>query len=347
MNNDSWFCVYHTYSTSYSSSKKAIKLFEKDVEFAEKLGIKYIIMEDYYKNLNWGEYSVFWNKENLEKMIKIIHDHNMKFIPYIDATELTILGDTYKKFGKKWSAKNKWGKIYSGFNSIFLPLAYPNPKFDFFTRLMCPKSGWHDYLLDQVNFLLNNLQIDGIYIDRIDYRVKCYDVNHENNAMHFQNGIPELINDIVNEVKSFDSNYVSIMNDSCMPPDEIMVRCIKSVDFVLSELLPLDWNPNSLYNKINIEWGDLAWKLRKLLRPIFQVFVEMQFHSESMTDINRIKKIVKRLSANINPDRILLFTHRKDIKGLKTIKQVVSQTGANICYFVGLKRLSVLKNDLL
>ncbi|MBD3227885.1 MAG: hypothetical protein GF329_06825 [Candidatus Lokiarchaeota archaeon] len=337
-----WFCIYHAYSTSLKIDKSALKRFKQDVEFASELGIKYLIMEDYYRNLNWGEYTTFWNKDNLEQMIKLSHENNIKFIPYIDSTELTIRGNIYKKYGKKWGAKNRWGKIYSGFNSIFLPLAYPAP-FEFFTKIMCPKSGWHEYLLDQVDHLLNELPIDGIYMDRLDYRINCYD--HKQDSNHYNNGIYELVKSIVKKVKDYDNNYMTIMNDSCMPPDDIMKKCIKTVDFVLSELLPVDWNPNSIYNRISREWGDLAWYFRRFLKPLFRIITEMQFNSESMVDINRIKKIVFRLAKNIRSENIFLFSHRKDLKGLEATKNVVNETNANICYFMGLKRLISLKNQ--
>ena len=335
-----WFCVYHTYSTSTKFDESAIKAFKRDVEFAETLGIKYIIMEDYYKNLNWGEYSTFWNRQNLEKMINLAHQHNIKFIPYIDATELTIRGKIYKNFGKIWGAKNRWGKVYSGFNSIFLPLAYPQP-YEFFTKLMCPNSGWRDYLNNQVTFLLNELEIDGIYFDRVDYRVDCFD--HSKKRNHFKNGIYELINGIVNNIKQYNKDYITIMNDSCMRPDDIMVKCIKKVDYVLSELLPIDWDPYSFYNRLNSEWGELAWIFRRFLKPITKILTEMQFKSQAMTDFNRMKNIVNRLEKNINVDRIFLFTHRKDIDGLRAIQKVASDTGAHIGYFVGLKKLISLK----
>ncbi|MHA1270496.1 MAG: DUF6259 domain-containing protein [Candidatus Helarchaeota archaeon] len=343
MRTDCWFCVYHAYSTSSLPDEKAINTFKKDVEFARELEVKYIIMEDYYKNLNWGEYSTFWNKNNLERMIKIAHENDIKFIPYIDLTELTIKGDIYKKYGREWGAKNRWGKIYSGFNSIFLPLAYPTP-YEFFTKLMCPNSGWKNYLLEQAEFLLNELEIDGIYFDRLDYRVICFD--HDHTRDHFKNGIYKLVNDIVNEVKRYSINFITIMNDSCMPPDDIMVKCIKKNDFVLSELLPQDWNPYSLYNRINAEWGDFAWIFRRILKPITQLITEIQFTSQSMVETNRIIKIVNRLKKNIPSNKIFLFSHRKDIQGLRAIQEVVMATGSNICYFMGLKKLIELKDKL-
>jgi hypothetical protein len=339
---DSWFCIYHSYSTSTKYDEKAINKFKKDVEFARELNIKYLIMEDYYKNLNWGEYSKFWNRETLEKMIELCHENNIKFIPYTDATELTIRGKVYKKYGREWGAKNRWGKIHSGFNSIFLPHAYPK-EYEFFTKLMCPKSGWQNYLIEQVNYLLDELKVDGIYFDRVDYRVKCFD--HLKDPDHFNNGLAELINNLVDEIKDHDKNNITIMNDSCMPPDEIMGKCIKKVDFVLSELLPVDWDPNSFYNRLNLDWGDLAWYFRRILKPIMKIVTEFQFTSEAMTNVDRIKSIVKRLSQYINVENIFLFTHRRDIEGLNATRKVVEETGANLGYFMGFKNLISLKSQ--
>jgi len=339
-----WFCLYHLYSTSTEYNKKALIKFEKDVRFAaEKLEIEYVIMEDYYKNLNWGEYSNFWNKTLLNKMIKIIHDYSMKIILYTDVTELSIKTETFKKYGKKWGVKNKSGKILNGFNSIFLPHVYYSPKFDFLTKLMCSCSGWSDYLSGQIQYLLNELNIDGIYFDRVDYRFDCYD--HFRDPSHFRRGIYDLIAKLVSEIKKLDQKYITIMNDSCMPPDDIMINCIKRVDYVLSELLPADWDPNSFYNRLNAEWGELAWHFRKILRQLMLFFVDVQFKSKSMISTSRIYKIFCRLNQYKSNNKIILFSHRVDKKGRNALKKIVRKTGANICFFNGLKPLYLLNND--
>jgi len=337
--NDYWFALYHAYTTSTSYHEKALKVFEEDVKFSQKIGIKTLIMEDYYKPTLWGEYTSLWNGQNLSKMIKIVHDYGIKFIPYTNATELSISSETYKKNGKKWGAKNRWGKIYSGFNSIFLPNYYPDA---FFTKIMCPKTGWKDHLLTQIEQLFENFEFDGIYFDRVDYRVKCHD--HSNDFDHFKEELPILIKDLIKVATRKSRELVSIMNDSCMAPDETMIKCMNNVNVVLSELLPIDWDPNSLLNKLNYFFGDIAWRLRNFLMPITRFITEKQFQSTTMINTQRISEIIRRLKIYKKPENIVLFTHRRDELGLNTIKFIAEADGCKVGYFRGLKRLISLKN---
>ncbi|MHA1799520.1 MAG: DUF6259 domain-containing protein [Candidatus Helarchaeota archaeon] len=342
--NDFWFAVYHLYSTSHEYDKKGLTKFKMDAEFAARQGVKYVILEDYYDRLTWGEYSNLWNEKNFRKMIEIVNDNGMKLIPYIDITELATKGEIYKKKGKTWGAKNRWGKVYSGFISIFLPIAYPYVEYDFATKIMCPKSGWREYLVGQAAYLLNNFEIDGIYMDRIDYRLKCHD--HFPDEDHFKTGIFDLVLEIVNTVRAFGDKYISIVNDSCMYPDAIMTKCIESVDFVLSELLPADWNPNALPNRTLNELGDLIWKLRRFLKPILTTITEWQFSSETMIDLQRINNIINRLKKIKKVENIILFSHRKDLEGFKAIKKISEMTNAKIAFFSGFKPLVSLNDAL-
>lgn len=339
--NDWWFALYHAYSTSTKLDKRALNWFEKDVAFAQKIGVVGIIVEDYFRNFNWGEYTSLWSEETFKRMIQISHNYGIKFVPYTCATELSVKSQTFKRFGRIWGAKNWWGKIYSGFNSLFLPSIYPDPRHAFFSKLMCPRSDWKKYLTEQAETLLSNFEIDGIYIDRVDYRVACFD--HIKEKDHFNSGIPKIVKNITTVVKKKSQSNISILNDSCMNPDDTLIRCINSVDMVLSELLPVDWNPYSIYNRLSLEFGDLAWKLRKFLVPVTRLITEMQFTSNSMVNSRRILSIVDRLKRHKTPENIMLFSHRKDETGLRALQKVSAITGCKLGYFVGLKKLVHLK----
>lgn len=339
---DFWFVLYHAYSISNEYDEKALNIFTKDIEFAQKIGIKNLIIEDYFEKFSWGEYSSFWNKKNFTKMIRIAHEYDIKFIPYTNATELSFNSKTYKKYGKNWGAKNRFHKIYSGFNSIYLPQYYSDPKFAFFNKVMCPKSGWQNYLNSQVEFLVENFEIDGIYVDRVDYRVRCFD--HDKYEDHFKKELPNLIEKIDKIVKSKSRSNTTIINDSCMLPDEILVKCMTNVDFVLTELLPTDWNPDSIYNRINLEFGNVAWKLRRLLIPLTQTITNKQFYANSMINLPRLSSIITRLKKLKSSEKIILFSHRIDKSGLRAIQKVSNSSGCKICYVVGLNRLTSLKN---
>lgn len=335
---DFWFVLYHAYTTSKQYDMKGLKHFEKDIKFAQEIGVKSIILEDYFDNFNWGEYTTFWNQRNFKEMIRISHDYGIKVIPYANATELSYNSNSFKTFGMEWGAKNRWGIVYSGFNSIFLPHYFPIP---FFNKVMCPMSGWRNNLEKQVEVLFDNFEIDGIYFDRVDYRVKCYD--HSKDLNHFRKGIPPLIESLSNIVKKVSRSNILVINDSCMKPDKTLIKCIRIADMVLSELLPMDWHPNSFYNKLNLHYGGVAWKLRRILIPLIHRITEKMFQSNSMINYKRISTIVERLSEYISPDKVILFSHRRDQTGYNAIKKVVKLTGAKIGYFMGLKQLLSLK----
>ncbi len=314
-----WFALYHVYSTSKTFDRRGFKNFENDMRLAQEIGVKILILEDYYSDFIWGEFSNFWNEEMFRKMVQITQAYGIKFIPYLDTTELATHGEVYKRNGRQWSAKNRWGKSFSAFSSIFLPY-YPG--FDFHTKLMCPASGWSDYLINQAHVLLSDYGVDGIYLDRVDYRVNCYD--HSKDKDHFLKELPVLVKGIHDEVKSSSTHNILILNDSCVNPDPPLIDCMKVVDYVLTELLPVDTDPNNFYWQFVVNWGDLIWLFRKLLKPILKLFMNAAFTTGSMTDNSRIQKIIDRLKPYVGK-KIIVFSHRKDIEGIKVIREIAQR----------------------
>jgi hypothetical protein len=332
---DVWFALYHLYSTACHYDEKGLQNFEADLRYAQKLGIKILIMEDYYSNFLWGEYTNLWDASTFRGMIKLVHDYGIRFLPYMDVTELAIHGDIWKSHGKSWGAKNSWGKPYSAFSSIFLPQYY---KRNFHTKLMCPhpSSGWGDYLTEQTRRLLGEYEIDGIYLDRVDYRVRCF--AHSPNPNHFIEGIPLLVSRIRGEVKSVSAQNLLILNDSCVNPDSTLQECLKLVDFVLTELLPTDTNPRSFYWQFIVNWGDLIWGLRWIFKPILKVFMPIAFTTGMMTDESRLQYIIDRLKPYVGQN-IILFSHRRDRAGFRAIRQIAKLNQLRCGYLSGLKYL--------
>ncbi|MHA1264281.1 MAG: DUF6259 domain-containing protein [Candidatus Helarchaeota archaeon] len=328
-----WFALYHVYSTSKEYDEQGLANFEKDVKIAQDLGIDTLILEDYYSDFLWGEYINLWNEKTFRDMIQITKTYGIRFIPYLDLTELAVHGKIYQINGRKWSAKNRWGKPYAAFSSIFLPYY---EYFDFHTKLMCPASGWGEYFLDQVRTLLLEFEVDGIYLDRADYRVICYD--HLQDPNHFIQGIPYLIKKVRDEVKSVSTKNLLIMNDSCVDPDPPLVQCLETVDYVLTELLPLDTNPRSFYWQFLVRWGDLIYSFRHLLKPLFKLFMNLAFTTGSMTDATRIQEIINRLQPYVGKN-ILVFSHRKDRAGIRAIQAIAQKNQLACCYNVGLNYL--------
>lgn len=334
---NAWFALYHVYSRAKKVDKRGLRNFEDDVKIAQEIGIKTLILEDYYSDFIWGEYTNFWNEETFQRMVRITKDYGIRFIPYLDLTELATHGAVYKKFGKKWAAKLHWGKVYSAFSSIFLPY-YEN--FDFHTKLMCPASGWFDYFTNQARSLLIDYGVDGIYLDRADYRVRCYD--HSRNPDHFINGIPLLVKSIQSEVKAVSSKNLLIMNDSCVVPDPTFIRCAESADYILTELLPVDTDPSNFYWQFLAQWGDLIYSFRHLLKPIFKLFMNMAFTTGGMTDETRIQQIINRLKPHVGQN-IFVFSHRKDYEGFEAIRNIAQKNRLSCVFVPGLRYLREIK----
>ncbi|MHA1300886.1 MAG: DUF6259 domain-containing protein [Candidatus Helarchaeota archaeon] len=337
---DFWFAMYHTYSTKKDFSKRALRIFEKDVKFAQEIGINGLVMEDYYTDWIWGEYTNFWNEQTFKSMIKITQDYGIRFIPYMDVTELGVHGKIYKKNGKKWGAKNRWGKPYSAFSSIFLAAYYPT---DWYTKLMCPSpsSGWFDYLTKQAHTLLTQYEVDGIYLDRMDYRTVCYD--HSKNPSHFVDGIPALVQSIRNEVKASSSKNLLIINDSCVNPDPPLIKCMKHADFVLTELLPVDTDPNDIYWQSLMKYGEIIWAFHKFLKPLLKLATDLSFLTSSMLDPKRIQGIINRLKVHVG-DNIIVFSHRKDYEGFKAIEKITQENQIRRGIFPGRKSLLSIRD---
>ncbi len=330
---NAWFALYHVYSTAKHFDEGGLQKFEADIKVAQEIGVKTLILEDYYSDFLWGEYTNFWNEKTFRRMVQITQDYGIRFIPYLDLTELATHGSVYKKFGREWGAKLNWGKLYSAFSSIFLPYY---EKFDFHTKLMCPASGWFDYFTSQARTLLTDYEVDGIYLDRVDYRVKCYD--HSRNPDHFIEGIPALVKSIKTEVKSMSSSSLLIMNDSCVNPDQTLINCAKSVDYILTELLPVDTDPRNFYWQFLANWGDLIYAFRRILKPILKLFMTMAFTTGGMTDEKRIQQIINRLKPYVGHN-IFVFSHRKDYEGIRAIRNIAQKNGLSCGYVSGLRYL--------
>ena len=335
-----WFSMYHIYSIKKSFDERALKNFEKDVKFAQEIGIEGLVLEDYYTDWIWGEYTNFWNEKTFQAMVNIVHDYGIKFIPYLDVTELGIHGKIFKKNGRKWGAKNRWGKIYSAFSSIFLADYYP---IDWRTKLMCPaqSSGWYDYLTNQANVLLTQYEVDGIYLDRMDYRTTCYD--HSKDPTHFIQGIPALVKSIKEEVKKISDKNILIINDSCVDPDPPLIKCMKYADFVLTELLPVDTDTTNVYWQTLMNYGDLIWAFHQFIKPIIKLSTNLSFLSGEMLNPDRLQRIINRLKIHKGKN-IIVFSHRKDYEGFKAIKKIVEKNNLKQGFFPGRKYLRTIKN---
>ncbi|MBD3352951.1 MAG: hypothetical protein GF364_15825 [Candidatus Lokiarchaeota archaeon] len=338
---NAWFLCYHIYSTSNQYSPKAVAQFELDLKYAvEKLDVEYVIIEDYFDKLVWGEYANVWSEETLKAFIKLIHDYGAKFLPYTNATELSITGQQYPKHGRDWGAKTSWGKIYAGYASIFYPSVYIFPEYEWYAKIMCAKSGWKDFLLDQIRQLHENYELDGLYLDRVDYRVPCYD--HNKDPKHFEKALPGLVREMQKINKSVSQSNILIVNDSCMQPDYITEEIFGIADGILSELLLADMNPYGIDQKLAVRFVDLAWKFKWLVRTILTYLLPVLYHSKLMTNKQRMQNIIKRIRDASGDKDLWLFSHQKDKESIEFLTSNIESENTHLCFCSGVKRLREL-----
>ncbi len=345
---NAWFVPYHLYSVSKTPSPRGIEWFTRDAAFAAaELDVEYVIVEDYYENFVWGEFTRPWHAGNLRAFIRAAHDVGIKFLPYLDATELAMHGQCYPQKGREWGAKNRWGKIYCGYSSVLYPSAYYLKEHEFFLRLMCPASGWADHLVQEVETLLDTYEIDGIYVDRWDYRVPCFD-HLPDQPNHFAESLVPLMERMQKAVKTVSLENILIMNDSCMEPDSIMAKLYRRADAVLSELLLADMNPWGIENILATNWGDLVWTFRRWVRPFLTVALPRLYQTGIMTRPDRLQAIITRIrrAARDPAKPIFLFSHRTGPETLKLQKDLLKKTSnTHLCYHNGIKPLVTMKQE--
>ncbi|MHA1732890.1 MAG: DUF6259 domain-containing protein [Promethearchaeota archaeon] len=342
---NAWFAAYHAYSISKDHSPRAVRAFARDVKFAaEKLDVEYVIVEDYYERFIWGEFSRPWSERTLREMIAAVHDRGLKFLPYTDATELAMQGREWPLHGREWGAKNRWGKVYCGFSSLMYPSVYYFPQHEFYLRVMCPLSGWREHLCREVERLGEMFEIDGIYVDRLDYRVECYD-HVAGNPGHFGEGLVPLLRGMKKAATAKSNKNVLVMNDSCMNPDAVMAELYRVADAVLSELLLADMNPWGLENILATNWGDLAWKFRRVVRPALTHLLPRLYQTGVMTNPERMRSIIHRIRrAAGDPDKpVFMFSHRTGRETLEFQREIAKSEGTRMCFYNGVKPLSSIE----
>ena len=335
-----WFVLYHLYSTSLNYDSQGIKDFHHDLKIAKRWGIKYVVIEDYYRNFCWGEYTCPWNKETFKAIIELIHNEGLDFIPYTNPTEVATHSKIFKKY-PQWMVRDRGGKTFTGFLSVFFPRYYR--EFDFQLKLICPASNWKDCYLEQCRELLDEYGADGIYMDRVDHRIKCS--AHPN----FEEGIVKIVKRVKEVVK--ERNKRLIINDCGMFLDKTMRKVLRMADVILIELLPAG-RLTHLLKFILYDWGDYLYKMRKILSPLMDFLNKGAYLTSPQ--LASSKAILKRISKirEVSSSPLLLFTHRATPQGLNLISEVAEQEeGVSFCLFQpeklkgkgeGIKRLSPL-----
>lgn len=332
---DSWFPLYQFYSTKKSFDRKGLKRFEEDVERAERLGVKKIVIEGYYRGVQMGDYTDYVNLKTFKEMVRVAHDHGMEVFPYFCAVELYSNNSVFGKHAEEWSAKNFLGIPYHGFISFFLPEYFEGV--NSYSQIMCPGTGWREHLVSQVREVVSDVGADGVYLDRTDYRLTCHDDSHEHGGKSFNELLLGLVKDLSRVGRLF-------MNDSCIKPDEHFRKYFRYADEVLSEVLPYDsnaWPLNFFKNQASF----FIWKARRLAHPLSRRSYYSSFFLKNKRFISddRFDEVINRLKKFVGGKNIHVALHRKDEQGVRAVRRAKERLGVKACYLCGMKDLSFVE----
>ncbi|MBR9677770.1 MAG: hypothetical protein GOU97_00535 [Nanoarchaeota archaeon] len=332
---NSWFPLYHFYSQKKGFDRKAVERFKQDLARAKNLGVGNVMIEGYYKNLQMGDYTNYYDLKTVKAFVQEAQNHGMKVYPYFCAVELYAKNKVFREHAKDWSAKNFLGKPYRGFISFYLPEYFSGV--NSFSQIMCPKSGWSAHLSRDVDKVISDLDADGIYLDRVDYRLTCHDKNHDHSSENFNDSLSFLIKDLKKIGPLF-------MNDSCIKPDDYFKKYFSHADTVLNEMLPQDSNW-FVFNFFKNNLGSFIWRTRKLSEPILKAIYESRFFIKNKGYINfsRYEEVMNRLKKVVGDKEIHVASHRKDYSALKVLKRVLNELGAKVCFIPGMSDLSFVE----
>jgi hypothetical protein len=333
-----WFLLYHTYTTSKKRDKKFEDAIDRDMDVARKLGVKHIIVEDYYDKLRVGDYLKTWNDDNFRYMINAAHRNGMKAHLYLDLLEVDTKSKVHKEHEKEWSAKDYFGLRFYGFSTVFLPHLF-NENQQVRSKIFCLTKGRQDYILEQVNQLFENFGIDGIYIDRLDYRVKCRDKRH-GSKNHFEDGISEALIRLSKLVHKRGGRF--IVNDSCMKVIDKQLRDgIKHSDYVQTEVLPTELNLRGWLVLFYCHFFEkLVWKLRNHIKGLTKYIMIKKFYSaKNMTDPKWITYLVKRLKI-AGAKKVTIFSQNCTETGFRAVCEVAKKTNSSVTFITGNDKLA-------
>lgn len=333
---NAWFMLYHMYSTSKQPDENFKKLIKEEMKLAKKLKIKRIIIEDNYKDFRTGDYKEVWNDENFKFLIKEAHKNGIKVYPYVVLVEVATHSNVYLKNRDDWRVRGRFGMELHGFFSMIHSHIY-SPEQDHMSALFCPASGWGDDLVDKVGYLLDEFNVDGIYIDRIDYRMNCRNLDHGGKG-HFVKGVIDLVTKISDEVHKKKGRKL-IVNESCIKTDETLKKCIGFSDTVLIEALPYDFPNTSFKMKLYVYFAPrIVWKIKDRMRTPLRRIIKNYYFKPGMFDERRMEYLVKRRK-DIGAKDITLFSQSHNKEGFNTICKAAKKTNISICIATGDKKL--------
>lgn len=166
---NAWFILYHKYSRRMWYDAEAVRRFAADCAWAEKNGIRLLIIESFFRN--YPEFLSFWSWKTMKAFLDVAHDHGIKVLPYASPTGMDVSSDFYKFHGDECSVRVRsvFGTSAKVFGFISLPDGDPYWKDYRGTHLAWvpsdPATGWKDFYLETCEGLLD-FGFDGIYLDQ-------------------------------------------------------------------------------------------------------------------------------------------------------------------------------------
>ena len=342
--NNTWFLLYHTYSTSKKRDKEFEKHIDENMEIAKKIGVDRIIVEDNFRDFRVGDYEDVWHPENYRYLVDSAHKRGMEVYLYVVIGEVATHSDVYKEYKDKWAVKGFLGREYCGFTSIVYQGVGYEKEHDHITKVFCIGSEWRKHLLKQALSVMDKYGLDGVYVDRVCYRINCNDKRHGEKG-HFNRGIILFLRDLSKELKKRGKKMIVVdptVKPSSIFPDDVVREYVRISDSVLLEVFPkpMSGDMQGLVQKFYAYFGGQAlWHSRHLVRPIARRVTEGLFRMKFTMDSERLTNCVNNLRKLGAKDITIFSLSNNNPESFKDVCETVNRTGASIC-FVTTKKLS-------
>jgi len=213
-----WFVLYHKYSTSPGLDEQAVALFREDCEFMRGLGVEYVIIEDYPRDLNYGDYTTPWSPEMLTAFMDVAAEYGMGCYPYINPIEVST---EVLREHPEWRLIRD-GEPVNAFSTVHTSKPFYWRGFPMSCQYVCPATSWADALAAQVEHLMARYPCAGIYLDQARWSRACDEHSLEENM----EALAALVARLGAIVRTARPEGRLIINDYfvCRPPEGDLAR---------------------------------------------------------------------------------------------------------------------------
>jgi hypothetical protein len=330
------YIMYQRYSKSKGKDKKFRERIDRDVDVARKLGVKRMTMEANFRDFRIGDYDEVWSPENYKYLVESAHKRGIEVYVYVVIGEVATHSKVYKKYRDEWTLKWLLGQEYSGFNSVMLQdVAYDRDDL-FQTNIFCIGSPWRELLIKQLISHVDKYNLDGVYIDRVCYRIRCRDKRHGGRE-HFNEGIPIFLRKLSKELKERKKKMMVVdvnIKPSASYPDEITREYVKIADSVLLEVISkeFDIQRGIAYLIYSLFGARVIWRLRHLIKHFTGRMATYFYNNSISVDPKKFMGYIKSLKELGAKDIIIFSASSQDPKGFNVICDVAKKTNTSICF---------------